>query len=270
VNRFTRQTLPTVKRKYFLWISFALSPFAHKTHKRTLVFGSIFLKHCRHFASWNQPLNMCMLVCYLDCHESGLCCYLVIHVEHLLLSLQLFHFRLWPIYWLSLVPALIQRPGKGILYFMAIITALSLCMSSLRIASAQGRQAKSSIAGWLVNCQGQSLSYFSTDSLPPITNLGVKSLEYHDYSFFFWQLNTCCHCPYVTSSLTRGWVSLLWIGFDLSSLRIAHIACYWKFILVHHIEVLIQYRFCKADHVYLTYLMPLSHLNGRKRDHRQV
>jgi hypothetical protein len=25
---------------------------------------------------------------------------------------------------------------------------------------------------------------------------------------FFWQLNHCCHCPYVTS-LTRGWVSLL-------------------------------------------------------------
>jgi hypothetical protein len=31
VNRFTWQTLPTINRKH-LWISFALSPFAHKKH----------------------------------------------------------------------------------------------------------------------------------------------------------------------------------------------------------------------------------------------
>jgi hypothetical protein len=30
--------------------------------------------------------------------EADLCCYLVIHVESLLLPLQLFYFRLWPIY----------------------------------------------------------------------------------------------------------------------------------------------------------------------------
>jgi hypothetical protein len=48
-------------------------------HNRTLFFGSICLKQGRHFGYWNQPLNMCMLVCYLDSHESGLCCYLVIH-----------------------------------------------------------------------------------------------------------------------------------------------------------------------------------------------
>jgi hypothetical protein len=33
VNRFTRQTLPTVNRNISLWISYTLSPFAHK--KRT-------------------------------------------------------------------------------------------------------------------------------------------------------------------------------------------------------------------------------------------
>jgi hypothetical protein len=39
------------------------------------------------------------------------------------------------------------------------------------------------------------------------------------------------------------------------------------------IQDLCQYRLCKADHVYLTYLIlqwQLSHLNGRKLDHRQV
>jgi hypothetical protein len=63
-------------------------------HNRTLLFGRI-LKHY-----WNQPLNMRISVCYLDCHVAGLCCYLVIHTENLL---QLFYFHLWPIYWLSLV-----------------------------------------------------------------------------------------------------------------------------------------------------------------------
>jgi hypothetical protein len=33
---------------------------------------------------------MRMRVCYLDCHEAGLCCYLVIHIEILLHLLQLF------------------------------------------------------------------------------------------------------------------------------------------------------------------------------------
>jgi hypothetical protein len=42
-----------------------------------------------------------MRVCYLDCHEAGVCCYLVIHVENVLRPLQMFCFHLWPIYWLS-------------------------------------------------------------------------------------------------------------------------------------------------------------------------
>jgi hypothetical protein len=46
-----------------------------------------------------------------------------------------------------------------------------------------------------------------------------------------------------------------------------------KFFLLHYIQVLCQSRLCKADHDHLTYLMlqrQLSHLNGRKLDHRQV
>jgi hypothetical protein len=70
---------------------------------RTLLFGRILLKHSRHFDYWNQPLNMRMRVCYLDCHEAGLCCYLVLPIETLLRPLQLFYCHLWPIYWLCLV-----------------------------------------------------------------------------------------------------------------------------------------------------------------------
>jgi hypothetical protein len=61
-----------------------------------LLFGSTFLGHGRrHFYYWNQSLNMHMRICYLDCHEAGLCCYLVIHIENLLHPLQLFYFYLW-------------------------------------------------------------------------------------------------------------------------------------------------------------------------------
>jgi hypothetical protein len=80
-----------------LLISFALSPFTHKkkTHNRTLLFGSILLRHGRHFDYWNLPMNMRMRVCYLDCHEAGLQCYLVIHIKNLLSPLPLFYFHLW-------------------------------------------------------------------------------------------------------------------------------------------------------------------------------
>jgi hypothetical protein len=74
-----------------------------KTHNRTLLFGRTLLKHGHHPAYWNQPLNIRMSVCYQECREGGLRCYLMIHIENLLRPLQLFYFHLWPIYWLSLV-----------------------------------------------------------------------------------------------------------------------------------------------------------------------
>jgi hypothetical protein len=60
-------------------------------------------KHGRHFDYWNDPLIMRMRVCNLDCHETGLYSYLVIHIENLLLPLQLFYFHLWSTYWLFLI-----------------------------------------------------------------------------------------------------------------------------------------------------------------------
>jgi hypothetical protein len=46
---------------------------------------------------------MRMRVCYLDCHEAGLCFCIVIQIEKIWRPLQLFYFHLWPIYWLCLV-----------------------------------------------------------------------------------------------------------------------------------------------------------------------
>jgi hypothetical protein len=45
---------------------------------------------------------MRMLLCYLDCHEAGLCCYLVTHIENLLHLWQPLYLYLWPICRLSL------------------------------------------------------------------------------------------------------------------------------------------------------------------------
>jgi hypothetical protein len=57
---------------------------------------------------------MSMRVCYLDCHEAGLCCYLVKHIENLLHPLQLYYYHLWPSCWLSLLSLLITVKASGI------------------------------------------------------------------------------------------------------------------------------------------------------------
>jgi hypothetical protein len=66
---------------------------------------------------------------------------------------------------------------------------------------------------------------------------------------FFFQVNPCGHIPYVTFSLTREWACLLGFASPLSSVRIAYIACYWKFFLLYYTQVLCQPKLCKADHV---------------------
>jgi hypothetical protein len=58
---------------------------------------------------------------------------------------------------------------------------------------------------WAIPNQSQSQIYFTTGGLPP-----AKSLEDSRPAVFL-QMNPCGHSPYVISSLTRGWVCLLWI-----------------------------------------------------------
>jgi hypothetical protein len=78
-------------------------------------------------------------------------------------------------------------------------------------------------------------------------------------------MNHCGRSHYVTCSLTRGWTSLMNSLMFLSSVRIAHVACYWKFFLLH-----CQSGLCKADHADFTQQRQLSHVKCRKLDHRQV
>jgi hypothetical protein len=51
--------------------------------------------------------------------------------------------------------------------------------------------------------------------------LGVKSLETHDQRFF--QESSCSHSPYVTPSLTKRWVCLLWICLAFRQVYVSHI-----------------------------------------------
>jgi hypothetical protein len=57
--------------------------------------------------------------------------------------------------------------------------------------------------------------------------------------------------PYVTPSLTRRWVVSYEYAWALSSVRIAHIACFQKFILVHCIQVLILSHFSLYMYIYV-------------------
>jgi hypothetical protein len=116
VNSFTRQTLPIVNRKYLFMNILCIKSSCpqKKTHNRTLFFGSMLLKHGRHFDYYNQLLSMRMLVFYLECNEAGICCYGLIHIENPLRPLQLFYFNLWHIYWLFLLRITLRFKWKGV------------------------------------------------------------------------------------------------------------------------------------------------------------
>jgi hypothetical protein len=118
---------------------------------------------------------------------------------------------------------------------------------------------------WLQS-QNKSQSYFMTGSLLPIS-LSWRQAPWDSQPEFFSTepLRSLSLCN-ILSDEKMGLSIMNMLGLSLS-VHIAHIACYWKFLFLHYIQLLCQYRLCRADHAYLTYLMPqqqLSHLNGRK------
>lgn len=52
--------------------------------------------------------------------------------------------------------------------------------------------------------------------------LGMKPLETHDQRYFFPQLNPCGNSTYVTFSLMRRWVCLLWTCLESCQVYISH------------------------------------------------
>jgi hypothetical protein len=81
--------------------------------------------------------------------------------------------------------------------------------------------------------------------------LGVKPLETQDQILF--QVNPCGHSPYVTSSLTRRWVCLLWICLAFCKVYVSHIQHVIGNFSFCTIYKSCQPRVCKADHSSRTY-----------------
>jgi hypothetical protein len=99
-------------------------------------------------------------------------------------------------------------------------------------------------------------SYFTTCGLPSISSSWRQAPWDSRPQIFFLQLNPCGYsslCNFLSDE--RMGLSLMNMLGLSSSVGIALIACYWKFFPLHYIQVLGQYRLCKADNVYLTYLM---------------
>jgi hypothetical protein len=81
------------------------------------------------------------------------------------------------------------------------------------------------LLSYSTNCQLRTLPQFYLSERVRVTlrlavycqkvRLGVRPLETHDQYFF--QLNTCSYNPYVTCSLTRGWVCRLQLLLVLAS-----------------------------------------------------
>jgi hypothetical protein len=73
----------------------------------------------------------------------------------------------------------------------------------LRLARLRWRYSTPSSYG--INAFSVSQSYFTTGGMPPISS-SWRRAPWDSWPEFFSQLNTCGHSPYITSSLTRGWV----------------------------------------------------------------
>jgi hypothetical protein len=110
-----------------------MEAYKKETHNITLFFVSTLLEHGHHFDYWNQPLNICMRICYLDCHDAGLCWCLVIHIESIMsVTAVLLPFV---IYWLCLVleTALILR-RTSLCNFEIIVEQWRIVVACVRVA----------------------------------------------------------------------------------------------------------------------------------------
>jgi hypothetical protein len=140
----------------------------------------------------------------------------------------------------------------------------------LRPISSSWRQAPWDSWPETFQIQIKSQSYFTVVVYRQSVHLGRKPLEIHDF-FFNWTLAVIA-LRNILSDEKMGLSLMNMLGL-FSSVRIAHIACYWKFFLVHYIQVLCQSRLCIADHAYLSILRYNGRLitwNGPKFDHRQI
>jgi hypothetical protein len=99
---------------------------------------------------------------------------------------------------------------KSFTHEPALSTELSLTIQLHNVASLD----------WTADNCSQQLT--RQESLYESICFGIKRLETHNQRFFF-HLNSCGNSPYVTSSLTRRWVCLVWTCWAFHQGYISHI-----------------------------------------------
>jgi hypothetical protein len=146
---------------------------------------------------------MDMRVCYLDYHEAGMWCYLVIHTENQLRPLQLFYFHLWPFYWPSLVFTFHAFRQEN---FMVIILFNHDCIPSWAI--------QYWMVGWLWRKYWEE--HGKNWSLPVLSYNHISRCTSKVHSDNK-QVGSRCNSPYLCSGGTRmrSWTRyrVLWLKF---------------------------------------------------------
>jgi hypothetical protein len=84
-------------------------------------------------------------------------------------------------------------------------------------APVDNEEALHRIVGACQTIQSQSQSYFTTGGLPTINSSWRQAPSHSRHSNFIFQLNTCGYGPYITSSLTGGWVCNLQLLLAIAS-----------------------------------------------------
>jgi hypothetical protein len=93
--------------------------------------------------------------------------------------------------------------------------------------------------------QRESVCYFTTGGLPSISSSWGQA-PWDSRPVFFFQLNTCRYSPYVTSSLTRGWV------------------CSLQLLLALAGAVILRFKSCGThDHILLSQILDSLNLEGQ-------
>jgi hypothetical protein len=101
-----------------------------------------------------------------------------------------------------------------------LVTALTMAIPLLPCSSPLWTAAPFQL-NWTSKSKWKLLYYWRFFRLS--VRLGVKPHETHDQRSFFFQLSPFCNSPYVTSSLTRRWVCLLWICLAFRQAYVSHL-----------------------------------------------
>jgi hypothetical protein len=103
-----------------------------------------------------------------------------------------------------------------ILFLPLLSIAFDCRLSQFYLSNSPGTLELESVLLNSNSSQSQNQTYFTTSDIPPISSSWLQA-PWASRAVFFSQLNPCGHSPYVTSSLTRGWICRLQLLLALAS-----------------------------------------------------